>query len=459
MEPRAEWRVLLGSRRNASVILLAMAALVWPCPAQELAPDVVLLAHVKTHLREALAHLPNYTCLETMERSAKPPGKGPLKRLDTVRLEVLYSGGSELYASPGDRRFQERDPSTFTSSGLMSTGVFAMHLKAVFLSGNAIFTWRGEEELEGRRVARYDFLLPPLVSGLSIRIAGGSGTAGMKGSAWVDPESLDVLRLEDHAYEIPAFLAVQDASTIVDYARTRVGAEDVMLPQEGVIRLLGTSGEENRNTFAFTHCRAFETQSSLNFDAVAAAPATPAAPAAAATARELAKLLPAGLEIPIVLAAPVTEKTAVGDLIEGKIASDIVQSGRMLIPKGAVARGRVRRLEQHAETSRYFAVGLEITEIEAGGLRFQFYADLTKVDPIPGFEWTLTNTSTKTETSNAMAGVGGRGARMSGQVRVTEGEKLTLPDLPGVGSFFIRGDRLLLPAGFQMVWKTRSPAK
>jgi uncharacterized cupin superfamily protein len=58
-----------------------------------------------------------------------------------------------------------------------------------------------------------------------------------------------------------------------------------------------------------------------------------------------------------------------------------------------------------------------------------------------------------------MAGVGGRGARMSGQVRVTEGEKLTLPDLPGVGSFFIRGDRLLLPAGFQMVWRTRSPAK
>jgi hypothetical protein len=26
----------------------------------------------------------------------------------------------------------------------------------------------------------------------------------------------------------------------------------------------------------------------------------------------------------------------------------------------------------------------------------------------------------------------------------------------GVGSFF-RGDRLLLPAGFKMVWKTRAP--
>ena len=440
---------------SVSAIVLAMAALAWPCPAQPLAPEVVLLAHVKTRLREALAHLPNYTCLETMERSSKPPGKGPLKRLDTVRLEVLYSGGAELYASPGDRGFRESDPTSFTSSGLMSTGVFAMHLKAVFLGGNAVFTWRGEEELEGRRAARFDFVLEPSFSGLVLRVGGASGTAGMKGSAWVDPESLEVLRLEDHAYEIPLYLSVQEASTTVDYARTRVGNEDVMLPQEGVIRLLGTSGSEDRNTFAFTHCRAFETQSSLSFDAVTTAAE---APAAAAGAAELAKLLPAGLEIPVVLAAPVTEKTAVGDLIEGKVASDIAQSGRMLIPAGAVVRGRVRRLERYADTGR-FAVGLELTEVEAGGARFQFYADLIRADPIPGFEWTVTSSSTRTEARNAPPGVGGRGLRGPGQARSTEVEQLTLPDLPGVGSFFMRGDRFLLPAGFKMVWKTRSPAK
>jgi hypothetical protein len=440
--------------------MLAVASLARPCLAQKLAPETLLLAHVKIHLREALAHLPNYTCLETMERSAKPTAKGPLKRLDTVRLEVLYSGGAELYASPGDRRFQESNPTAFISGGLMSTGVFAMHLRAVFLGANAVFTWRGEEELEGRRAARYDFVLAPAVSGLTIRMAGGSGTAGMKGSAWVDPETLDVLRLEDHAFEIPAYLAVADASTLVNYARTRVGEEDVMLPQEGFISLLGTSGEENRNTFAFTHCRAFQTQSSLSFDAVATAPGAPAAaPALAASEAELEKLLPPGLEIPVVLAAPVTEKAAVGDPIEGKIASDVMQSGRTLIPKGAVARGRVRRLEQHAETDHYFAVGLEFTRIEAGGEGFQFYADLTKVDKIPGFEWTHASTSTRTETRSLPPGLGGRGPQMSGQARVTEGERLTFPDLPGVGSFFIRGDKLLLPAGFQMVWKTRSPDK
>jgi hypothetical protein len=453
---RTEWLVWVGGRRGAQAIALALAALAWPCaPAQELAPEVLLLSRVKAHLREAFAHLPNYTCLQTLERSHKPLGEEPLKRMDTVSLEVLYSGGSELYALPGDRGFQESKTPAFVGDGLISTGVFALHLKAALLNGNALLTWRGEEELDGRRAARWDFLLSPSVSGLVIRVPEGHGTAGMKGSVWVDPKSLDVLRLEDHAYEIPIHLPVKDASTIVNYARTRVGDEDVTLPQEGVIRVLGTTGEEDRNTFAFTHCRAFGTQSTLKFDGIAA---DGNAPPVTAKSAELSKLLPAGLEIPIALTAPVTESAAVGDLIEGKIASDIAQNRKILIPQGSIARGRIRRLEHHAETDHYFAVGLEVTEIETSSERFQFYADLLRADRIPGFEWAFTSKSTKMETKTLSTTVSGGGPRTA-RVIVTQGESLKIPDVPGVGSFFVRGDRFLLPAGFKMVWKTRSPAE
>jgi hypothetical protein len=402
--------------------------------AQPLAREVVLLAHVKAHVREALAHLPNYTCLETMERFSRASTEHRLKFVDSVRMEVLYSGGAELYAAPGANRIQEEDPAALTGGGLMSTGAFALHLKAVFLNPNAQLTWRGEEQLEGRRTARWDFVVSRFDSGLTMRAAGG-GSAGIKGSVWVDPETLDVLRLEDHADDMPAFLPVQDASTIVNYARMRVGKDVVMLPQEGVVSVLSRSDSdaEDRNLFAFTHCRAFETESSIRFDAVseAAEPVT-AAPGAV----EGAKPLPVGLEIPVLLDAPVTGTAAVGDVIEGKLAADIVKSGKVLIPRGAMAHGRIRRLERVSQNGDYLAVGLEFTELEAGSERFQLYADLTKVDPIPGFQWTL--------------------RRTGGADVIDQAESMKLL---GVGSFFIRGGRLLLPAGFKMVWKTRSPAE
>jgi hypothetical protein len=406
-------------------MLLAAASLTSPAAfAQQLAPQAVLLAHVKARVRETFAHLPNYTCLESVERFTRGSTEGRLRLADSVRMEVLYTGKAELYAAPGANGFHDENPVAFLGAGLTSTGVFALHLKAVFLNDNAQLTWRGEEQLEGRRAARWDFVVSRFDSGLTIHAAGG-GPAGIKGSVWVNPDTLDPLRLEDHAYDMPPLLQIKEASTTVNYARVRVGQDVVALPQEGVVHVLSTadSDAEDRNLFAFTHCRAFETQSFIRFDGITAP-----------WSEEAAKPLPVGLDIPVLLNAPVTEASAVGDVLEGKIAADIVKSGKVLIPKGAVTHGRIRRLEQGSQNGHYFAVSLELTELDTGGERMPIYADLTKVDPLPGFQWTL--------------------RRIGGSDAIDRAESMKLM---GVGSFFIRGDRLLLPAGFKMVWKTRAP--
>jgi hypothetical protein len=435
MRIRAVLRYFPRRRPRAPAILLAVAATISPAAfAQQLAPEVVLLAHVRAHVREVFAHLPNYTCLETIERFSRSSTEERVKLVDGVGMEVLYTGGAELYAAPGASRFQGENPVAFIGAGLMSTGAFALHLKAVLLNDKAQLTWRGEEPLEGRRTARWDFVVSRFDSGLTIHAAGG-GSAGIQGSVWADPATLDILRLEDHAYDFPPFLPVKAATTIVNYARMRVGQDVVMLPQEGIVSVLTTSNSdaEDRNLFAFTHCRAFGSQSSIKFDAV-----TPAAepPKMMSGSADAATILPAELEVPVLLEAPVTGTAAVGDPVEGKIPADIVKSGKVLIPRGAVAHGRIRRLQQVYQNGQYFAVGLEFTELEAGSERFQFYADLTKVDRIPGFQWTLRRTGS------------------SDAINQAESMKL-----PGVGSFYIRGDSLLLPAGFKMVWKTRSPAE
>src|SRR5579872_6546741 len=91
----------LAVRATLSLALLLMA----PVPAAgqdvELPPGILLLSQIKRHVKQDLAHLPEYTCLETVERSGTvvgPKGQvGKLSPLDTLRLEILYTGSKELY--------------------------------------------------------------------------------------------------------------------------------------------------------------------------------------------------------------------------------------------------------------------------------------------------------------------------------------------------------------------------
>src|SRR5215470_12224497 len=95
--------MLLSKVVAASVVLAGIAT------PQDFAPEVQLLTRIKAHLREELSQIPNYTCLETIARFHKEPGRpaqgrGQLKPLDTVRLEIVYSDHREWYGSPGDRK-------------------------------------------------------------------------------------------------------------------------------------------------------------------------------------------------------------------------------------------------------------------------------------------------------------------------------------------------------------------
>jgi hypothetical protein len=116
----------------------------------------------------------------------------------------------------------------------------------------------------------------------------------------------------------------------------------------------------------------------------------------------------------------------------------------VLIPDGSPVRGRVRRLEWNEDRGGYFVVGLEFTEIEAAGTRYRFFADLEGTGALPGLSETMK--FRKSEKS-----------RQRGEVQVLfSDEILSLPDLPGVGSFFVQSRHLDIPPGFRTSWKTRT---
>ncbi len=66
-------------------------------------PDQSQLARFQDKVRLDLTGIPNYTCLETIERAHREAHARDFKPVDTIRLEVSSVAGKELFAWPGSR--------------------------------------------------------------------------------------------------------------------------------------------------------------------------------------------------------------------------------------------------------------------------------------------------------------------------------------------------------------------
>jgi len=152
---------------------LTLASLIsaWTGIAQDLPPGVLLLSRVRTHINEELYLLTTISCLETVQREHQA-AKGTMRPLDTIRLEVLTNGDKELFASPGGRKFSENHPMSYAGSGTLGNGLFGPYLKQILVSGSVASQYKGEEEVGGRLLARYDYQIPVLISGQMIQYAG-----------------------------------------------------------------------------------------------------------------------------------------------------------------------------------------------------------------------------------------------------------------------------------------------
>src|SRR5215831_2802974 len=164
----------------AELILVGMVS------AQDLPPEVLLLSQVKTHFNEEAQRLATISCLETIHREHQA-ARDKMRPLDTIRLEVLTNGEKEFFASRGDPRFSEDHPMSYAGSGALGTGLFGPYLKNILLSGSVASQYKGEEEVGGRHLARYEYRIPLLISGQTIWTQEGSGKVGLRGSYWVDP--------------------------------------------------------------------------------------------------------------------------------------------------------------------------------------------------------------------------------------------------------------------------------
>jgi hypothetical protein len=313
-------------------------------------PERALLDRIRTHMMDTLKRQPNYTCLETVERSAHGANSRVFEKRDTVRLEVALADHKEMFAWPGSKNFEDKPVTDFVPGGMFGNGDFATYANTVFGGNSTQFRYLGSS---GGSV-RFDF---EVSAGLQLVVGGEKAVVGYHGSFFADPQSLDVRRLEVIVDEIPPRLRLLRASDTLEYARVRIGEGEFLLPSAGEVVMTHSNFAEDRNNVKFSSCHEFSGESVLSFDEPSAD-----APVKADMPRQEVDL-PRNLPVVLRLLDELDTSTAgIGDALHAELAADIRVNGKLLFAKGARVSGRISELRSQANS---ITLGILFLEMES----------------------------------------------------------------------------------------------
>lgn len=300
------------------------------CQAQQaVPPETLLLAKIKTRVAENLSRLPNYTCTETIQRSLRFKSQATPEMVDTVRVEVAYVSRRELFGWPGAARIDEPDIGRLIG-GSIGNGYFALFSNNIFLTPTPTFHYIGDTMLDGRKAIRYEYQVPQMAGAYRLRSARGAALVGFHGSFWVNPATLDLLRIDVAADDVPVDLGFSAATSELDYGPQTIGSGTFLLPQSAEFDILDTEGAEHRSRLGFRACREFTSQSVVKFGAEPAAPEV---------------TLPDDFTVDLELLTPIdSESSAGGDPVQATLRNNIRSKEKVLVPKGATVSGRIAHL-------------------------------------------------------------------------------------------------------------------
>jgi len=364
-----------------------------------------VLERARANLQTMTQRLSRYACIETVYRryyvapsQAKAPvvpraaplscaqikvardALGPrlesglqLQSTDRLRLEVTVSEGHEIHAWPGATRFDTRDVDEIIHEGPIGTGTYGTHLIGVFDHNPGVeFQFAGEKTEGGRKLVEYQYKVPLAASRYRVKTGASWQTIPYGGTFQLDAGSLELQRFTVKAEELPAASTMCQVQGDMDYSQVRIGDGDILLPRQGQLQIVMADGKETRNITTFADCREYQAESELLFDAnpeVSGAAAKPVVRTAVA--------LPIGLPIMLALIAPIdTDTAAAGDPVSAEVTKPVRRAGSndVLIPAGAMVRGRITRLERHLFPEPYFLIALSFNRLAQGDVSSPFAA-------------------------------------------------------------------------------------
>jgi hypothetical protein len=357
-----------------------------------------VLSQARSRLQSMARSLSKYACIETIERRYYQPareadaparsqapasacalvkadqysGRGAprLDTIDRLRLEVTVSEGREIYSWPGATRFDTRNMDEIIRRGPIGTGSFGAHLLAIFDNPGVVFQFSSEQVSGLQTLLEYRFHVPLEASQYRVKLDSTWQPMAYDGSFWLDRDALDLQRLVLRAEDVPPATTICSLDAELDYHRVHIGDSEALLPNKGQLHLTLESARQTNSITTFSDCREYQAESALVFED------EPPVSGAAARPRGAPIALPIGLPLVLALTQPIdTDTASAGDVVSATVVQTVRRPGSddVLIPAGAMVRGRITRLEHHLLPSPYFLIALSFNRLEIQGV-FSFFA-------------------------------------------------------------------------------------
>ena len=249
---------------NMRAALIAVAALA--IRAQTPPDPTDVLAHARDNMVERAKRLPNYTCVQTVDRehfvrstptppyascdqmsaaAHKKPYSLKVDATDRLRLDVKVSSGEEIGSWAGANRFDPRSIVEM-AGGPFGSGQFGPLVLDVFVNIGTAFQYVGPDSQNNSAAFHYTFQVPVVASHLMIRDAGGGSwiATSYDGDLWIDPASFDLRRFSVRTSQLSQETGACQARMVADYARVRFDSGDFLVPRQSTLHFIMRDTEE-----------------------------------------------------------------------------------------------------------------------------------------------------------------------------------------------------------------------
>jgi hypothetical protein len=362
--------------------------------AQSLPDPTQVLAQARDKIVDSRPRLPNYTCVQTVDRSyfrrairSKPFSSCSqmhaeedthayqldLYLTDRLRLDVKVSAGLEIGSWAGASQFDAKSIFDLVGRGPFGTGALGTFLSDIFDKSGASFAYNGEVLADSGKLYQYSYQMPLAASHYLVHAGRNWRAIAYDGEVGIDPLSLDLRHLVVHGNQLPIETEACEVATNADYARIHIGTGDFLLPQRSRLHIVTVSTNENDVVTTYSGCREYQSESTIYYGDD---PATGAATKKAGAGARVS--LPEGLPISLELEAPIdTDAAAAGDVVMQKVRKPVRARGskEVLIPAGAMVRGRIVKMQHWMMPPNRFDIAIRLETWEVGGVSTPLYAE------------------------------------------------------------------------------------
>jgi hypothetical protein len=206
--------------------------------------------------------LPNFICTQLTQRSARY-FPGGWRTVDNFVAELSYFDKKEHYKILTVANQATTTATIENLSGTRSTGEFGSSMRTLFEPAtNAAFRLEGREQTNGRETIRLGYQVARETSSRSINYNNERTIiTAYRGRCWIDPESFQVVRLEDKAINIPPDFPITRSDGSTDYDLADIGGRKYWLPVRAEVLLVeGGAKLHTRNVIEFKRYRKFEAE-------------------------------------------------------------------------------------------------------------------------------------------------------------------------------------------------------